>query len=343
MTPDDRLDFLLSSDTPEAARRRQWTRVASVLLHAVLIVSLPFLPSGASTSALDGPRLQIDFSRATPLVAPKLPPPPKLTQVDPNRGKVGTELSMADLMPKPPVQQQRDRGEAPRPLPPAPGPLPAPKPMEAPKVETSAVDVSQLKGPLAAGIPQIQPVEKPKLAFESVGSSMGQAPSGSLGASRIEAPKSGIDAATRAVTRAGRGGLIVGDVPDGAGGIDLPGQIARPGASGSSLELLSDPLGIDFKPYLVQVLAAVRRNWFAVMPESARMGGRRGRTILQFSISRDGHVPKLVIADASGTEAFDRAAVAGVSASNPFPPLPTNFKGQEVRLQFVFSYNMPAK
>jgi hypothetical protein len=37
---------------------------------------------------------------------------------------------------------------------------------------------------------------------------------------------------------------------------------------------------------------------------------------------------------------MDRAAVAGVSASNPFPPLPPEYKGREIRVQFVFSYNL---
>ncbi len=68
--------------------------------------------------------------------------------------------------------------------------------------------------------------------------------------------------------------------------------------------------------------------------------GRRGRVLLQFIIDRGGAVPKLVIAMQSGTEAFDRAAVAGISASVPFPPLPPEFKGGEVRLQFSFTYNM---
>ena len=60
-------------------------------------------------------------------------------------------------------------------------------------------------------------------------------------------------------------------------------------------------------------------------------------------IDRHGGVPKLVIATSSGTEAFDRAAVAGVSASNPFPPLPAEFKGDQIRLQLAFSYNAPRR
>ena len=106
------------------------------------------------------------------------------------------------------------------------------------------------------------------------------------------------------------------------------------------MQLLSDPLGVDFKPYLLQVLSKVRRNWMAIVPDSARMG-RRGLVLIQFSIDRSGGVPKLVIASTSGITAFDRAAVAGISASNPFPPLPAAYKGDQIRLQMSFSYNLP--
>jgi len=69
--------------------------------------------------------------------------------------------------------------------------------------------------------------------------------------------------------------------------------------------------------------------------------GRRGLVLIQFSIDRSGGVPKLVIASPSGITAFDRAAVAGISASNPFPPLPAAYKGDQIRLQMAFSYNLP--
>jgi TonB family protein len=110
----------------------------------------------------------------------------------------------------------------------------------------------------------------------------------------------------------------------------------------SQLELLSDPQGADFRPYLIQVLQAVRRNWLAVLPESARLG-RQGRVTIQFSIARDGNVPKLVIISGSGTDALDRAAVAGISASQVFPPFPGGYKGDRVVLQFNFAYNMPRR
>ena len=138
---------------------------------------------------------------------------------------------------------------------------------------------------------------------------------------------------------------MVGDQgASGAGGygsgVNLP---PSPGSQGSNLQLLSDPMGVDFRPYLTRILAMVRRNWFAVIPESARLGMLRGRVALQFIVIRQGGVSKLVIADSSGYEALDRAAVAGISASNPFPPLPPEFRGSEVKLQFTFLYNLSAR
>ena len=85
---------------------------------------------------------------------------------------------------------------------------------------------------------------------------------------------------------------------------------------------------------------AIRRNWVAVIPESAPLG-QPGRVAIQIAISRTGNVDKLVIAMPSDAKSLDRAAVAGISASNPLPPLPPEFKGGSIRLQFNFSYYVP--
>jgi hypothetical protein len=41
----------------------------------------------------------------------------------------------------------------------------------------------------------------------------------------------------------------------------------------------------------------------------------------------------------SGDMALDRAAWGGITASNPFPPLPSEFSGSYIRLRFSFRYN----
>jgi TonB family protein len=120
-------------------------------------------------------------------------------------------------------------------------------------------------------------------------------------------------------------------------GLNLPPSAGRPH---SNLELRSDPMGVDFRPYMQQVLAAVRRNWFAVYPEAARLG-QRGQVVLEFAIAKQGLVTKVIFSSESGAKALDQAAVAAISASNPLPPLPTGFKGDRIVLRMTFMYNVP--
>jgi TonB family protein len=119
-------------------------------------------------------------------------------------------------------------------------------------------------------------------------------------------------------------------------GLNLPPSAGRPH---SNLELKSDPMGVDFRPYMLQVLAAVRRNWFAVYPEAARLG-QRGEVVLEFAITKGGVVAKVIFSSESGLKALDQSAVAAISASNPLPPLPADFKGDRIVLKMTFMYNM---
>jgi TonB family protein len=65
--------------------------------------------------------------------------------------------------------------------------------------------------------------------------------------------------------------------------------------------------------------------------------------VVEFIINRDGSIPKLVTAESSGLDPLDRAAIAGLSMSNPLPPLPADYKGFQIRLAFSFAYNMAAE
>lgn len=319
---------------------------ASLAVHAVLF-TFSLILFETQGQRFTGPEVQND--RQPRAVTPLVAPPAVMTQRAPNRGKVTEEFDMASLPPRPAqsnvpaspgaAAMPRQRFSLPKRQ---PGGAPSAAMPDAPTVDPNAIR-AQSAPPAALGVPipgpppQIQPVEKPKLTFESPGVPAG-APTG-LGRVPVPKPASSIEEAARAAARSGGRGLIVGDDDGAAGANPSSPAVPIPGKLGSAVELLSDPMGVDFWPYLVKVLNAVRRNWFAVIPESARLG-RQGRTAIQFAISRDGAVPKLVIATPSGTEALDRAAVAGISASNPFPPLPADFKGREVRLQFVFKYNV---
>ena len=316
--------------THEGTLRTWRARAVSVGLHLVVVLLLGYTPLGRGPRH-DVNRIVAQWREPIKLVAP----PRELTQTSPNRGKVGKEFDLDSLLPRP-------RVFVPPSLPPGAPPSGRPAPLpEPPKIEvaeqsrTLGLDLGSVVPPA----PQPPPVDKPKLAFESLPALRGPEP----GKSTLPPARSGaapVSEMAAEIARRGPSGLIVSDFGDGAGGAGLGLNVPpSTGRVGNSLELLSDPKGVDFRPYLVRVLAAVKRNWLAVIPESAKLG-TRGRVVLQFSVSRDGKVPKLVIASASGSEALDRAAVAGVSATTPFPPLPADYFGPDIRLQFVFLYNL---
>ncbi len=339
----------------------RWQGLAGALaVHILLAVMVAVVPPSISTYP-KAPLLRADFGKATPLIAP----PSQLTQKEPSKGKTSTEVNLEGLLSRPSQVQpppapvpSTTRPAAPRTIaaPPSPS-VPAPRPViEPPKIDVARNNTGELDHPLPPGLgrpdapapPQIQAQERPKIAFENLGSNVGAASGSGAGSARLTSPTkpaltSPVMETGRQLARSGGGGLTVGDIGEGIGGLGgALNQPSSPPKQGSSLELMSDPMGVDFKPYLIRILSTVRRNWFAVIPESVRLG-RRGRVQIQFAIDKNGSVPKLVIALPSGTEALDRAAVAGVSASNPFPPLPDEFKGQQIRLQFTFSYNMPSR
>ena len=325
---------LLTSWEQDRGRVRR-ARLLSIAAHVAAVVALCLMPR----SLIEPPRRE---EQITPLIEP----PTDLTQKAPNKGPIAKEVTVEALQPRPNIQIPNSPPSTTRPqaritAPPQPPPAPLPEP---PQIQAGNREVQPPTG-LPAGpptpqAPQIQEQEKPKLAFETP-----TAPPPSGGVGRIARPDTSVAGAIRDLTHGGaQGGIAVGDDTSDAGlggigsGVNLP---PSPGRQASSLELLSDARGVDFRPYLLEVLAAVRRNWFAVYPESARMG-LRGKVEAQFVIARDGSIPKLVIVLHS-IPALERAAVAGIDASHPFPPFPADYSGDRVVLKLTFSYNMPRK
>ena len=331
----DELQLLTEWGSPGDRSRLSRAGAISVLAHVVLVIVLVAIPAGPS---------EPERSPVVRHVTPLIEPPTELTQHAPNTKKISKEFDSVAELQRPNIQITQAVPSTTRPRAfRLDVPQPPPQKATAPLPEAPKVDAAPPKPEiplLAQSTLQIEPVEKPRIVLENPAA---PPPPVAPGQSKVAIPNASVDQAIReAVRSTPSGGQIVGDLdlagPGGVGpGINLP---PTPGVQGSNLELLSDPKGVDFRPYLTQVLAAVRRNWMAVIPESGRMG-RRGLVQVQFSIDRAGRVPKLVIATPSGTEAFDRAAVAGVSASNPFPPLPADFKGEQIRLQLSFAYNIP--
>jgi TonB family protein len=277
--------------------------------------------------------------RVTPLTMP-----PELTQRDPNNGKVSKDFEVREpVAPRqailtPPAPPPVKRAEIPKPAPvlppvlkpPPPAALPDPPKAEAARA-TPPPELPRAAQPAAAPPPppQIQVPDKPKLTFDSPP----PAPEGPVPADqrRVPLPSTSIDELAQ---QAARGGTL-----SPGSGSDGLSQSPTQGNPLDAIQLKTDPEGVDFKPYLLQLIETVRRNWRTVIPQSARMGrGGRVTVSLQFRILKDGTVDKIIYVAQSGSNPLDRAAVAGISMSNPVAPLPRDFRGNEIVLQLNFEY-----
>ena len=109
------------------------------------------------------------------------------------------------------------------------------------------------------------------------------------------------------------------------------------GRQQGGLDVLSDTQGVDFGPYLQRILQDVKENWYHLIPESAEM--KKGKLAIEFAITRDGKVADMRLIATSGDIALDRPAWGSITASNPFPPLPSEFTGPFLALRFRFYYN----
>lgn len=328
----------------KAGRTPRWraSMGTSVCLH-ILVFALGTRMT--SFVHLESRRERISSVKVTPLYLP----PDLLTQRAPNRGQVSKQIDLAGLTT--PQKGQR------RVVAPAPGDvrrleIPREKATdrqkpEPPRITAEAPKVNQVdqapslpqgtpdaiiaQAPPSPALPQL-PAASPGIAEPAPDASRRWAP-----------PKNSVQDVIRSMAHDSNSShLQISDEGSNQSLPTAPGRQPNPGHLGSAIELKSDPQGADFRPYLAQILAIVKRNWFSVLPESARLGVLRGHTVLQFVVNQDGSIPKLVIASPSGLDPLDRAAVAGLSMSNPLPPLPKDFKGPFIRLQFSFNYNLPS-
>ena len=200
----------------------------------------------------------------------------------------------------------------------------------------------------APGAPAAPPVNQPPQQAMQQGGQPSQQQQQTSEQARLESPQarpggglfrnpmsagSQIEQAARAA--AASRGAMGGD----AGDYGL-GMGRQPNAIRSNAEILSDTMGVDFGPYLARVVQEVRLNWLNLIPEVARPPlMKRGRVSIEFAIVKDGSVAGLRLDDSSGDSSLDRAAWGGITASNPFPPLPGEFGGEYLKLRFHFFYN----
>jgi TonB family protein len=121
-----------------------------------------------------------------------------------------------------------------------------------------------------------------------------------------------------------------------------PSMLGSLGNIQPSIEILTPNEGVDFKAYTTRLESTVKRNWYAIMPESALLG-QKGVVSILFHIRQDGtvHAEDPIIETLSGKKALDDAAFEAIRNSAPFEHLPLEFSGPNIKVRIIFFYNLP--
>jgi TonB family protein len=310
----------------DARAFRQWAKIGatSVLFHAIVFVLALQIPSLVQPN----PPERVVVKHKTPLYFPQ-----ELTQKAKNRNKVSKNIDLASLIAS--QQEQHEQQASPSP------------------------SVRHFEAPQNIGVPQ-ESKTPPRIMPDAPNLAMNQAPadvsSGAINGLSSAPPPPNAQPSPFAKAGAQVPPKIAQPKTPPPPGVVRPGSSSEsqtmpapplPGLDGQignqhpAIELLSDPQGADFRPYLEQILGIVRANWRRVTPEAVRQRRMRGRSVLQFIINRDGSIARVILAEPSGVSQLDFAASTSLVMSSPLPRLPADFKGYQVKLAFTFDYNMP--
>ncbi|MBS4759071.1 MAG: TonB family protein [Clostridium sp.] len=212
----------------------------------------------------------------------------------------------------------------------------APTPQGVPKAPTAA--------PRPALAPSAPKVNKPKGSFNI--------PAPKTAAPKVAGPSGGPITGSKSGSGSKSGGSGSGTKyspspsfsPSGSsssGGRFSPGSAGRGGNVGNpgpgnpkgapGIDAIKEP---DFGPYMRELQRRIKMNW------EPPKGNESKRVVLLFKIARDGRLISHRVYKSSGLPAADRAAMHAVELTAPFKPLPPEYKGDSVDIQFTFDYNV---
>lgn len=111
------------------------------------------------------------------------------------------------------------------------------------------------------------------------------------------------------------------------------GNVGNPGGGGGApgIDALREP---DFGPYMRELQRRIKLNW------DPPKGNESKTVVLLFKIARDGRLLSCRVHRSSGLPSADQAALKAVELTAPFRPLPGDFKGQSIDIQFTFDYRV---
>lgn len=255
-----------------------------------------------------------------------MPSPAPAKVQKPSQPKASTPAKPQQQVQKPKTAEQVQK----------PTQAPQQAPVKAPEVAKPQPPTARpsLKPPMTP-----KPVAKPSSAFTvpvpSGGTSTGSYSTGPISGSgtapRGGSSTSGSYAPTPSLAPTGGGSsgtrLSHGNTGGGTGNIGNPGG----GGGAPGIDAIREP---DFGPYMRDLQRRIKMNW------DPPKGNESKRVVLLFKIAKDGRLLSCSVYKSSGLPNADNAALNAVKLTAPFRPLPVDFKGSSIDIQFTFDYNV---
>jgi protein TonB len=123
----------------------------------------------------------------------------------------------------------------------------------------------------------------------------------------------------------------------------LTGYGSTPGAATSGMKVQGQGGG-DFATRYGWYVEAVRRkigsNWNLFEIDPAVRSARRARSVMTFTINRDGSVKNIRMETSSGNQSMDISVQRALANASPMPPLPNDYSGSYVNVDFDFDLSM---
>jgi TonB family protein len=94
-----------------------------------------------------------------------------------------------------------------------------------------------------------------------------------------------------------------------------------------------DGAGFGSSYYLSLVFGKIRDMWENPVQTSAVL-----RVTIYFKILRNGQIIEAQVEKTSGIDLFDQSAMRSIISSAPFPPLPTEYRGEYLGIHLEFEY-----
>lgn len=269
-----------------------------------------------------------------PAPQPVQKPTPKPAPQQPVKKPVQKPVQQTPAPVQKPVQQ-------PKPAPAKPVQAPAQKPIFKPTAELPKPSMPKLatapKSPFSVAVPKTNAPVGPRPSAGGGTASGGTTASGggtskgtgSYMPSPQLSPSRGSGSGTSG-SRSGSGS----NAARGSGGYGT-GNMGNPGPGNPS-----GPPGIDaikspnWGPYMRDLERRIKQNW------NPPKGDASKRVVVMFKIGRDGRLLSIRIGKSSGSVSNDDAAKAAIELTAPFKPLPPEFKGSSIDIEFTFDYNV---